>query len=95
MKQANVCEELSAVPGTEEVLSAGRYHGSGYLRMKRKTDDCSRKPKKLKILSEAESALPQCLHKITWSRTCAKAVCTVGRRPGGPECLLGLDGTRM
>lgn len=51
MKQANVCEELSAVPGTEEVLSAGRYHGSGYLRMKRKTDDRSRKPKKLKILS--------------------------------------------
>lgn len=85
-----MCEELSAVPGTEEVLSAGRYHGSGYLRMKRKTDDCSRKPKKLKILSEAESALPQCLHKITWSRTCAQAVYTVGRRPGGPEALVSV-----
>lgn len=38
MKQANVCEELSAVPGTEEVLGAGRYHGSGYLRMNEEED---------------------------------------------------------
>ena len=90
MKQANMCEELSAVPGTEEVLSAGRYHGTGYLRMKRKTDDCSRKPKTLKILSEAEPALPRCLHKIPWSRTCAPAVCSVGRRPVGPEALVSV-----
>ena len=63
------------------------------------TEDHSLKPEKLMILSEAELALPQCLHKNTWSWTCGQAVCTVGGRPGGREGqspgehLLGLDGT--
>lgn len=59
--------------------------GSGYLRMKRMTDDCGLKPQKPRIPFQAEPALPQRLHKTTCSWTCAQAMRTVGRRPGGRE----------
>lgn len=47
------------------------------------TEDPSLKPEKLRILSEAELALPQCLHRTTWSWTCGQAICAAGGRPGG------------
>lgn len=60
--------------------------------MKGMTHDQSFKPEELRILFEAEQALPQCMHENTRNRTCEQAEHAIGKeagRQGGPKALVG------
>lgn len=96
MKQTNVRKDLSATPGTEHSMQGSCYvPHSRYFRMKGMTHDQSLKPEELRILSEAEQALPQRMHENTRSRTCEQAEHAVGKqagRQGGPKALVGAGG---
>lgn len=96
MKQTNVRKDLSAMPGTEHSMQGSCYvPHSRYFRMKEMTHDQSLKPEELRILSEAEQALPQRMHENTRSRTCEQAEHAVGKeagRQGGPKALVCAGG---
>lgn len=64
-------------------MQSSCHHADGCLKMKGVTDDHVLKPERLGILSEAEPALPRCMHEAPLARACKQAEHTAGKEAAG------------
>lgn len=86
MKQANAYEELSPVPGREEARHARQpWLCSRHLRMEGMIDDHGFKTEKLRILSDAELALPDICMRPLIAVPVSRLSPLLAGRPGGGE----------
>ena len=82
------------MPGREEACNAGQLLlCCRHLRTKERMDDHGFKTEKLRILSNAEPALPQHRHKIAHCCICWLGSLEAGRAKEPCEFLLGGEGT--